>query len=59
MKVKITRCRLESYWYYNSIGEVFEIVENNDGDYMVKSNEKGDYSIKFISKKDCEVLTTQ
>ena len=58
MKIKITGCSRDSYWYSGRIGEEFEVVvcdDPMDGLYCVE--EIGvPWATSFIFYKDCEVV---
>ena len=51
MKIKITGCGLDSYWYKDKIGEVFEVGEEVGGDYY--SVVGNDVFYGWIKKTDC------
>lgn len=58
MKVKITSCSNQNWWYADDIGEIFTVVEAtvliyNDLNYkVVEGNNSGCY----IARENCEVV---
>lgn len=54
MKIKITKCSDELYWYRDKIGEEFEVLgESESMGYYVKKN----ITIKmYVDKQDCLVI---
>lgn len=63
MKVRITKCLIESWWYNDRIDEIFDVKEWDDGgvDHYGPSWEVIDPNIEKheytgILKEDCEVL---
>jgi hypothetical protein len=56
MKVKIIKSSIESYWYNDLIGEIYEVYEFGS-EYVVKESVKNKTMIWLvISKNDCEIL---
>jgi hypothetical protein len=56
MKVKITKCSNDNWWYNDRIGEIFTPI--NDGDphsSKYEVNLPGDH-IGFIDFDDCEIF---
>jgi hypothetical protein len=51
MKIKITKCSKDTYWYQGHIGETFEVKEYPQY-YIVPEY---DYDVRGIVKEDCEV----
>jgi len=51
MKVKITKCSNVDYWYNDKIGEVFEVLTEEN--YYVAGHIS---SGLFIAKDDCEII---
>jgi len=69
VKVKIIKCSVDTYWYFNHIGEVFDVVTIDakdqqptlgqpldDTEYM-HTAEKGD--VYYIKTDDCEITDAQ
>lgn len=60
MKVKITSCSNQSWWYAKAIGEIFTVVEatalinNDDLNYKVV---EGNHSGCYILCENCEVVS--
>lgn len=53
MKVKITKCSSNNYWYYNKIGEIFDVVDNGIFKGQFATLKLNGY---FIDKNDCEIV---
>ena len=53
MKVKIEKCDMSLNWYYNHIGETFDVVETDDIDYLVL---KDNNDIALVKIEDCEII---
>lgn len=69
MKVRIVKCSVETYWYYNYIGHVLDVVTIDakdqqptlgypldDTEYM-HTAENGD--VYYIKTDDCEIADAQ
>lgn len=54
IKIKITKCENESCWYFERIGEEFEVLKDGGQmGYLVKKN----ITINFyVDKKDCKII---
>ena len=56
MKVRITKCSGELYWYKDCIGRIFDIEKshfNNNGYWVVENNNVKD---RYIDTVDCEII---
>jgi len=55
MKIKIITSKSPSSWYYNRIGEIFNVLETNEDKkhYVVH---KGRLLDSFVDFDDCEIL---
>lgn len=55
MKIKIKSCSNKDCWYFNKIGEEFDVLsDGNEIGYLIKKN----ITINFyVEKDDCEILT--
>ena len=60
MKIKVTKCMIDSWWYNDRIGEVFEVegdYQSDFGNYVLVIDpditKREDYG---ILKEDCEYL---
>lgn len=51
-KVKITKCNNEKSWYYDRVGQIFEVDSTSARDYRVKENN----SLRCILRLDAEIL---
>jgi hypothetical protein len=72
IRVKITKCKLDTYWYADKVGREFEVVRFSDA-YRILASEidwkskeqvmKNDLSIPhpdyYIQKGDAEVIETE
>lgn len=60
MKVKVLKCEASNVWYYNRIGEVFNVREipNDDVHYLVLDEIifSDLYDTYFIAKDNCEIV---
>ena len=56
MKVKITSCSNQSWWYANDIGKIFTVdkVFDEDDDYKVIDDK---FSSCYIARENCEVVS--
>lgn len=55
MKVKVIKAGLGSYWYADKLGEVFEVVVNNNGSWDYK--EVGSPGVnRYFDKDDVEII---
>ena len=56
MKVKITSCSNQSWWYANDIGKIFAVdkVFDEDDDYKVIDDK---FSSCYIARENCEVVS--
>ena len=54
MKIKITGCSSQDYWYSDIIGMVFEVTGKENNDYYVSYN--GCRDSFLIDKIDCEII---
>ena len=56
MKVKITKCSGNGYWYKDCIGGIFDVEKshfNNNGYWVVENNNvKG----RYVDAVDCEII---
>jgi len=60
MKVKITSCQNDKYWYANRIGEIVEVTEIPTDDYWYECTEAGETTTRYVFYKDCqEVLSSK
>jgi hypothetical protein len=55
MKVLITGCSSEGYWYNDKIGEVFNIAHTDNLGFTVLDAFGADYN-GFIKREDCHVI---
>lgn len=55
MRIKITKCSKDSYWYKSYIGEVFEVYDSNEGWHRVDQRDTGAYSYS-VHKEDSEEI---
>jgi len=54
MKVRIIRCSHEDWWYKDRIGEVFELIkEENDEHYLI---DKNGIDKAFVEQKDVALI---
>ena len=53
MKIKITNCSYEGYWYIGLIGNIFEVRNENLSQYFVTVGIFGNYG---IIKEDCAIV---
>ncbi len=57
MKVEITQSKHINSWYYNKIGEVFEVIPYEKDDAYWELTEKPEPHITRLIKKDeCKVV---
>lgn len=72
MKVRITKCSRENWWYERKIGETFEVISDNeyyeDDDYPKPKlsystrffdDEEGYETIGYILMEDCVIVKEQ
>lgn len=53
--VKVIKCKDEKSWYYNKVGQVFEVDSVSTREYYIK--EKGFNSVKkYILTLDAEIV---
>ena len=51
-KVKITKCDNEKSWYYDKVGQIFEVDSTSVRDYYIKY----DGYLRCILVKDAEIV---
>jgi hypothetical protein len=51
-RVKVIKCSNEGYWYKDSIGDVFDIVTNENVDFLYDVIDRDACLIKY----DCKVV---
>jgi len=53
--VKIIKCDIETFWYYNKIGTIHKVTDDMfPPDYIKMNKKKGPYPMIF--KKDAEII---
>ncbi len=55
MKVKIIKCYDSMLWYNKHIGEVFEILREEEAVYWTRERNQW-HCLNWIRKLDCEVV---
>ena len=59
-KVKVICCRKSSYWYSRHIGEIFEVEDHDDKDYVLfrpSYGMGGEITAHYIIKSDCLIIS--
>lgn len=55
MKVRITKCSQDVYWYAKQhVGRTFDVVKTDDGNYEILPLDTG--LRLFIESDDCEIV---
>lgn len=55
MKIKITRCKNEMAWYFDKIGQVFDVDSTSVRDFYIKEEGK-DFVSKCVLMSDAEIV---
>ena len=56
MKIKVIKCNNKLLWYVRHIGEIFEVVRQDEEQYWAYEKNLAWRCLNLISKADCEVI---
>lgn len=55
MKIRIVKCRENSFWYKEYIGHIFDVIEDDVYAYTVKAKNGSNYGL--VDKLDAEIVS--